>query len=405
MGDAENSLPSSKKRAAGRELNRDRPELDDEEDASEQEGGTFKKASDDVLATRRIVKVRRNQAATVSAPNPFAGIHLVAPAAPVPVEAKNEQKVGDSKEPTEDALQEKSDDAIEVGEKKINETEPVSAPSTEEKEGIVDNANDNSLEKATVPEIEDDTGNEDVVDNTEDLKKPAEPEAENNAEAGKIEDKSKDEVECNANSAPLSSFQQLSSTQNAFTGVAGTGFSTSTFSFGSVLNGDQPSFGFGLSNNGSSSMFSVSKGEGSGITPLQEVVVETGEENEAVIFNADSVLFEYLDGSWKERGKGEIRVNVSKTEGEKARILMRTRGNFRLVLNASLYPEMKLTSMDKKGVTFACVNGVAESKGGLSTFALKFKDASIMEEFRETVIAHKGKATAAAPLKTPENTP
>ncbi|KAI4331456.1 hypothetical protein MLD38_029644 [Melastoma candidum] len=402
MGDEENSLPSSKKRSAGRELNRDRPELDDEEDASEQEGGTFKKASDDVLATRRIVRVRRNHGTTASAPNPFAGIRLVTPVAPVPVEAKNEQKVGDSNEPTEDALQEKNDDAVKVGVKKINETEPPA----EEKEGIVDNANDNALEKAPVQETEDDdVGKADVVDTADDLEKPAEPEAENEDEAGKNEDKSKDEVESNANSTPLSSFQQLSSTQNAFTGVAGTGFSTSTFSFGSVLKGDHPSFGFGLSSNGSSSMFPVSKAEGSGITPLQEVVVETGEENETVIFNADSILFEYLDGSWKERGKGEIRVNASKTESEKVRILMRTRGNYRLVLNASLYPEMKLTNMDKKGITFACVNGVAESKGGLSTFALKFKDASIMEEFRETVIAHKGKATATAPLKTPENTP
>ncbi|KAI4387424.1 hypothetical protein MLD38_005260 [Melastoma candidum] len=154
-------------------------------------------------------------------------------------------------------------------------------------------------------------------------------------------------------------------------------------------------------------MFTVPKGNGNGVMSLQEVAVETGEENEMVVFNSDSVLFEFIGGSWKERGKGEVKVNISQTEGEKARILMRTRGNYRLVLNASLYPGMKLANMDKKGVTFVCANSASEAKGGLSTFALKFKDASIMEEFRETVTAHKVKTAGAAAdaLKTPENSP
>lgn len=411
MGDAENALPPSKKRAAGRELNRDRPELDDEEDASEQESGTFKRASNEVLATRRIVKVRRNQGTSAPSSNPFAGIRLVPPAEAKPAEVSLEEEV----------VSEKSTAGLDEEDKEIEK----------------DTNGDNKQAESKTDEIgmESAADKEDIADKDidDDAKNSPEQKPEGEAATGGEKSESnvkKDDENSNstAETTPLSSFQQLSSTQNAFTGLAGTGFSTSTFSFGSIpkegsatgtgsgslfgLKGDQPSFGFGLSSNGNSSIFGapvVSKGENSGVTTLQEVVVETGEENENVVFSADSVLFEYVEGSWKERGKGEIKVNVSTTGNEKARLLMRTKGNYRLILNAGLYPEMKLTNMDKKGITFACVNSITEEKGNLSTFALKFKDVSILEEFRESVARHQGnqaqKDDAAAVLKTPENSP
>jgi len=166
-----------------------------------------------------------------------------------------------------------------------------------------------------------------------------------------------------------------------------------------------PSFGFGLSNNGNSSL-SGSKSEGSGIPSMQEVPIETGEENEKSVFASDSVLFEFFDGGWKERGKGEVKVNVSTTGTGKARLVMRSKGNYRLILNSCLYPDMKLTNMEKRGITFACVNSTGEGQDCLSTFALKFKDSSIVEEFRVAVTENKVQAAAVAVvLKTPENSP
>ncbi|RYR40834.1 nuclear pore complex protein NUP50A-like [Arachis hypogaea] len=142
------------------------------------------------------------------------------------------------------------------------------------------------------------------------------------------------------------SFQQLSSNQSAFTGLAGTGSNTSLSCFGSMskeepalssrtssiigLKNDNP-LGAGLSNNANScfgvsgASATISMSEGSGLA-LQEVATETGEENENVIFHANSVLFEFTDGSWKERGKGELKVNVQRGT-ENARLLMRARGN------------------------------------------------------------------------------
>ncbi|KAG6782205.1 hypothetical protein POTOM_011597 [Populus tomentosa] len=527
MGDAENALPSSKKRAASSEISRDNPGLDDDGPV-EQETGTFKKASDEVLARRKIVKVRRSQTTSTPSSNPFAGIRLVPPTEPIaapavatievvsarqqvseegqsdtceevekgkgekselseseidkPVaevatckeiaEDKQKSKVSEGK--TDEPVAETAVDKVSVEDKgkavdkpvtEISEDEgkskesegrtdepvaetAVDKVSVEDKGKAIDKpvteiskdeekskesegkADEPVAENAIGKESSEDKGINSAVNEATELKvdneKPAEDETEKeNAGGDDTENQDKKDngseiVYPSAEAAPLNSFQQLSSSQNAFTGLAGTGFSTSTFTFGSVpkdgsalgsgsgslfgQKNEQPSFGFGLSNNGSSSLSSiVSKTEGSGFPSMQEVPVETGEENERVVFSADSVLFEFLDGGWKERGKGELKVNVSAAGAERARLLMRARGHFRLILNASLYPDMKLANMDKRGITFACMNSIGEGKDSLSTFALKFKDASIVEEFCAAVTAHKDKAPAA--MKTPENSP
>nr|CAB3455774.1 unnamed protein product [Digitaria exilis] len=197
------------------------------------------------------------------------------------------------------------------------------------------------------------------------------------------------------------SFKNMSSGQNAFTGLSGTGFSSSSFSFGSVSkDGSSPGTLFGLKTDGSSfPSFNLGANNSALATSAEapkkfamtEGPVETGEENEKVVFTADSALYEYLDGGWKER--------------RKARLVMRTKGNYRLVLNASLDDDMSLKDMDKKGVTFACMNSIAESQSSLATFALKFKDTVIREEFKDVVEAHKTRKEPGAPLKTPETSP
>ncbi|XP_059638519.1 nuclear pore complex protein NUP50A-like [Cornus florida] len=422
MGDAEDAFPPSKKRAAGRQLSRENPGLDDEEEASEQETGSFKRANDEVLANRKFVKVCRHQtsaAPSVPSSNPFAGIRLVPPpissaTSVLTTEAKSEKTVAGDVDGKYDVNEEPGKEKDENDKSSENKVDEAGAKSTqyEEKTEAVDETTKPYL--ADVKATEGDktqNGNCDI------------------AEGVKTEDKNDD---CNGNivkvaeTASLNSFQQLSSSRNAFTGLAGTGISNSTFSSGSIprdgsplgsgslvgLNDDQsscPFFGSGLSNNGSSSLFGMpgvaigTRSEGSRFPSLQEVPVETGEEYEKAVFTSDSALFEYLDGGWKERGKGELKVNVSTTGTGKARLVMRARGNYRLILNASLYTDMKLTNMEKRGVTFACMNSTGEGKDGLSTFALKFKDASIVEEFFAAVAENKGKT--AAVLKTPENSP
>ncbi|KAI4329277.1 hypothetical protein L6164_021560 [Bauhinia variegata] len=436
MGDAEGALPPSKKRAAGRDLTRDTP-LDDEEDAPELETGTFKRASDEVLATRRIVKVRRQQTNSALSSNPFAGIRLVAPTESVasPAEATINADSATENVVSDDTKGSDGSEKVKEGDGKTDESEDTSAANKNGGESATDKdctVEESAGGKSGVDEKQskDDNQNENEDKNEVTEKSTAVKESEVVKEQTKDNDTENEDKEAikveggelNAGAAPLKSFQQLSSTQNAFTGLAGTGFSTSSFSFGSIstdgsalgsgsgsifgLKTDKP-FGLGLSTNGSSVFgasgnSATSKSEVTSFSTMQEIVVETGEENEKVVFNADSVLFEFV-GGWKERGKGELKVNVTTTGTEKARLLMRSRGNYRLILNARLYPDMKLANMDKKGITFACINSATEGKDGLSTFALKFKDGAIVEEFRAAVMAHKGDTSTV--LKTPENSP
>ncbi|PIM97979.1 hypothetical protein CDL12_29545 [Handroanthus impetiginosus] len=377
MGDADDNIQPSKKRAAGVQLSRDDPDLDDNEETSDQETGTFKRASDEVLATRRIVKVRRQQLSTPSAPspasNPFASIHLVPPASAPTVES--------------DAA-----GVTTMGSEQVDKNDSKSG-------NVVDEPNDESTAGAKPSENKAESVNGEVAEgeNAENgVKKATEADGSEKEATKEVESKGNDEekgngevtTEKNAQTTSFSSFQQLSSGQNAFSGLSGTGFSSTSFSFGST-----PIFGTSGAN-------LASKSEG---PSMQEVPVETGEENEKAVFMSNSVLFEFIDGAWKERGKGELKINVSTDGTRKARLIMRARGNYRLILNANLFPDMKLTNMDKKGITFACVNSASEGKDGLSTIALKFKDASIVEEFRAAVMEHKSKTAIA--LKTPENSP
>ncbi|KAJ0929419.1 putative Ran binding domain, PH-like domain superfamily, nuclear pore complex, NUP2/50/61 [Helianthus annuus] len=441
MGDAENTFPSSKKRAAGRELSRENPGLDDEEEFPDQETGTFKRASDDVLANRRIVKVKRGQtSSTASAPssNPFAAIRLVPPAnSQEIVNHDSEKLVVGNDENTPAAEEEKNGNAD-----KLERNDGYTPASKEETNGNEDklegndgntpaskeetNGNEDKLEgnvgntpaleekncenKDTLDKNDGNTpvsGNENVeskvVGNDEgtpaaekeqnEIKQKLEANDENTPGARKKENLGNDENTPAAGS--VNSFKQLSSSQNAFSGLVGTGFSGSSFSFGSISKSDLPIFpSFSFGTNGNSYLFGNTdkKIEGTKTTPSfkQEVQIETGEENEKAVFTAESVLFEFVDGGWKERGKGELKVNVLTSGTRKARLVMRARGNYRLILNASIFPDMKLTNMEKKGITFACVNSTSEGQNGLSTFALKFKDASLVDEFRSVVMAHKG---------------
>uniref|UniRef100_A0A7N0TS84 RanBD1 domain-containing protein n=1 Tax=Kalanchoe fedtschenkoi TaxID=63787 RepID=A0A7N0TS84_KALFE len=436
MADAENVIPSSKKRAAGREISKDNPGLDDddEENASDQELGTFKKASDEVLASRRIVKARRQKpSSTPPSSNPFAGIRLVPPnaasdtpiaaAAAVP-EAVKGTEVGEDKVQyvaVEQVEKEFGDKSQNNDTKEENELEKQEIESLCENESSVAESDDKETlqldNSGTAVEVEGIKSDIEVdkVEESGDANKAGE------GDKSKIEDV-KDGTKISENSSGgasnLNPFQQLSGSKNAFTGFTGTGFLGSAFSTNPISNDgagadfvpsigqktDQPLFSFGSCvNNGNGSLFGTKDNETSGGLSLQEVPTETGEENETAVFTANSALFEYIDGGWKERGRGEVKVNVSTLEGPKARLVMRTKGNYRLILNASLYPEMKLTYMDKKGITFACINSNGEGKGSLSTYALKFRDGPVADEFHAIVESHKGATTAV--LKTPENSP
>lgn len=141
----------------------------------------------------------------------------------------------------------------------------------------------------------------------------------------------------------------------------------------------------------------------------------TGEEDEATVWSGEGALFEYdAAKQWRERGRGEARLNVAK-DGQ-ARVVMRAKGNLRLLLNARLWAEMQVTRMEGgKGATFAVVNHAAApeeaaapaaaKEGGagaageaaapaapepkLATYALRIKSPEVLDQFLSAMNAHK----------------
>ena len=88
-----------------------------------------------------------------------------------------------------------------------------------------------------------------------------------------------------------------------------------------------------------------------------EVVdVVTGEEEESNVLQANVKLyiFESEKKNWVERGRGTLRLNddPSSTPGHlRSRLVMRTVGTLRIVLNTKLFPNMKCEKVSRSKIT------------------------------------------------------
>jgi hypothetical protein len=107
---------------------------------------------------------------------------------------------------------------------------------------------------------------------------------------------------------------------------------------------------------------------------------------------AEGTLFEFVDGKeWRERGKGEMRLNLHKASRQ-GRLVMRNRGSHKLLLNANLYPKMATSKMvGGKGVTFAAVNAAVTAAAAGQDAAKEEK-----QDTKEGDAAEKDEAAAEA---------
>ncbi|CAI4065562.1 hypothetical protein SUVZ_09G1010 [Saccharomyces uvarum] len=71
---------------------------------------------------------------------------------------------------------------------------------------------------------------------------------------------------------------------------------------------------------------------------LQKQDIKSGEESEECIYQVNAKLYQLskIEEGWKERGVGVIKVNKSKKDDEKTRIVMRSRGILKVILNIQL---------------------------------------------------------------------
>ncbi|EEQ38470.1 putative ran-specific GTPase-activating protein [Clavispora lusitaniae] len=128
---------------------------------------------------------------------------------------------------------------------------------------------------------------------------------------------------------------------------------------------------------------------------LQAQEVKTGEENEKSIFSATAKLFELdltnISGGWKERGLGPLHLNQSLDDPSQIRLVMRSQGLLRVILNYKITPSTTFI----KGLEASLAPGkytrinYVSSEGKLIQYLIKFANQNLRDELLEQVDALK----------------
>lgn len=117
---------------------------------------------------------------------------------------------------------------------------------------------------------------------------------------------------------------------------------------------------------------------------LEEKTVTTGEENEESVFSATVKVFELdlsnIKEGWKERGVGPLHLNQSKLDSKEVRIVMRSQGLLRVVLNYKITPETELIKGLEASMSpgkFLRFNSVVSGK--LVQYLVKFSNETLRD--------------------------
>ncbi|XP_012501720.1 PREDICTED: ran-binding protein 3 isoform X4 [Propithecus coquereli] len=94
---------------------------------------------------------------------------------------------------------------------------------------------------------------------------------------------------------------------------------------------------------------------------LEKVEVITGEEAESNVLQIQCKLFVFdkTSQSWVERGRGLLRLNdmASADDGTlQSRLVMRTQGSLRLILNTKLWAQMQIDKASEKGIRITAMD-------------------------------------------------
>ncbi|RHZ88379.1 hypothetical protein Glove_23g227 [Diversispora epigaea] len=114
-------------------------------------------------------------------------------------------------------------------------------------------------------------------------------------------------------------------------------------------------------------------------TLLQEQEVLTGEEDEITKFLVRAKLY-CLDGQWKERGVGTLRLNYPRNNEKSPRLVMRADNVLRVILNIALFRGMHVERSQEKFVKLFAYEG---SK--LVHLAIKLSNPNAADELYEAI--------------------
>nr|XP_021196244.2 ran-binding protein 3 isoform X1 [Helicoverpa armigera] len=89
----------------------------------------------------------------------------------------------------------------------------------------------------------------------------------------------------------------------------------------------------------------------------------TGEEGEINVLQISCRLFAWEAGSWRERGRGVLRLNdAPANSGGAARLVARVSGSLRVVLNTKLWPDMVVERAGTKSLRITAVDSQQQIK-------------------------------------------
>ncbi|XP_048485133.1 ran-binding protein 3 [Plutella xylostella] len=87
----------------------------------------------------------------------------------------------------------------------------------------------------------------------------------------------------------------------------------------------------------------------------------TGEEGETNVLQISCRLFAWESGSWRERGRGVLRLNDA-AGGDGARLVARVAGSLRVVLNTKLWPDMVVERAGTKSLRITAADAQQQVK-------------------------------------------
>lgn len=118
---------------------------------------------------------------------------------------------------------------------------------------------------------------------------------------------------------------------------------------------------------------------------LTEQEVITGEEEEETLLQVRGKLYALCpQNQWKERGSGQLKLNVRRADGSGARLVMRKEAVYALLLNVPLFQGMKcFLAQDPRYIRFSIIE---EHK--TLHYNLRVSNAKIAQELLEEINAN-----------------
>jgi len=116
---------------------------------------------------------------------------------------------------------------------------------------------------------------------------------------------------------------------------------------------------------------------------LTEQEVITGEEDDRTLHQVRSKLFSLDKGQWKERGTGLMKLNVNRSTGTGARLVMRKEAVYTLLLNVTLFPGMlcMLAPQDPRYLRFSAIED-----GSTTHYNLRLGSAKAAQDLLDKIL-------------------